>query len=53
MKFEALVDASALPAPIQEAFFHFIQAMWDHGQLDGQIREMIRMRSAILVDCKQ
>ncbi|NQZ95818.1 MAG: hypothetical protein HRU01_04850 [Myxococcales bacterium] len=53
MKFVAHIDQSELPAPIQEAFFAFIRSFWEHGQLDGQIKEMIRMRSAILVDCKQ
>ena len=53
MEFRADVDTGALPGPIQEAFFNLIRSFWEHGALDGQIREMIRMRSAILVDCKQ
>ncbi len=53
MKFTAQVETGALPAPIQEAFFNLIRAFWDHGTLDGQIKEMIRMRSAMLADCKQ
>ena len=53
MEFRSQVDAGKLPAPIQKAFFNLIRSLWDHGVLDGQIREMIRMRSAILVDCKQ
>lgn len=53
MKFTAQVDTGALPGPIQEAFFNLIRSFWEHGALDGQIKEMIRMRSAVLVDCKQ
>jgi hypothetical protein len=53
MKFVAKVDHGALAAPIREAFFALIQALWKHGTLDGQIKELIRMRSAMLVDCKQ
>ena len=53
MEFKAHVDASELPSQIQAAYFNFIRSIWDHGTIDGQIKEMIRMRSAILVDCKQ
>ena len=51
--FKARIDHSALPAPIGQAFLGFIQAIWDHGELDGQLREMIRMRSAYLANCRQ
>ncbi|MBW2426363.1 MAG: hypothetical protein JRG86_19105 [Deltaproteobacteria bacterium] len=53
MEFKAHVDVSELPGQIQEAYFNFIRSIWNHGTIDGQIKEMIRMRSAILVDCKQ
>jgi hypothetical protein len=53
MRFVAQVDHGALAAPIRDAFFQLIQALWKHGTLDGQIKELIRMRSAILADCKQ
>jgi len=53
MKFEGLVDHGALPEGIREAFFNLIQALWKHGSLDGQLKELIRMRSALLADCKQ
>jgi len=53
MEFKAHVDVSELPGQIQAAYFNFIRSIWDHGTIDGQIKEMIRMRSAILVDCKQ
>lgn len=53
MKFVGLVDHGALPRGIQEAFFGLIQALWKHGTLDPQIKELIRMRSAVLADCKQ
>ncbi len=53
MQFVAKVDHSALPAEIQKAFFGLIQAIWKHGTLDAQIKELIRMRSATLADCKQ
>ena len=53
MEFRAQVDTGKLPGPIQEAFFELIRSFWEYGTLDGQLKEMIRMRSAILVDCKQ
>ena len=53
MKFVAKVDNGALPKGIQEAYFAFIQSIWKHGTLEGQIKELIRMRSAMLADCKQ
>lgn len=53
MKLVAKVDIQALPAPIHEAFFNYIQTFWEHGELDPQIKELIRMRSAVLADCKQ
>ena len=53
MKLVAKVDIQALPAPIHEAFFDYIQTFWEHGELDPQIKELIRRRSAILADCKQ
>jgi hypothetical protein len=53
MEFKALVDHAALPAGISAAFFKLIQALWTHGTLDGQLKELIRMRSAMLSDCKQ
>ena len=48
----ARVDITALPEPISKAFLGLIQAIWDHGVLDGQLREMIRMRSALLANCR-
>ena len=53
MKFVARIDHGALPQGISSAFFQLIQAIWEHGTLDGQIKEMVRMRSALLADCKQ
>jgi len=53
MKFVGLVDHGALPEGIGAAFFNLIQALWKHGTLDGQLKELIRMRSAMLADCKQ
>ena len=53
MKFVAKVDHGALAPQIQEAYLNLIQSMWKYGKLDGQIKELIRMRSAMLVDCKQ
>jgi hypothetical protein len=52
-RFVGRVDTMALPAPIREAFLGLIRAIWDHGVLDPQLREMIRVRSAILADCRQ
>ena len=52
-RFTARIDHSALPAPISMAFLGLIQAIWDHGHLDGQLREMIRVRSAYLANCRQ
>jgi hypothetical protein len=53
MKFVGLVDHGALHPQISAAFFGLIQALWKHGTLDGQLKELIRMRSAMLADCKQ
>ena len=53
MQFVAKVDHGALPEEIRVAYFGFIQSIWMHGKLDPQIKEMIRMRSAMLADCKQ
>ena len=53
MEFKGLVDHGALPAGISAAYFNLIQALWKHGTLDGQLKELIRMRSAMLADCKQ
>ncbi len=53
MEFKGRVDHGALPAGIRDAFFKLIQAIWEHGTLDGQIKEMLRMRSAMLAVCKQ
>ena len=52
-RFTARIDHSALPAQISMAFLGLIQAIWDHGHLDGQLREMIRVRSAYLANCRQ
>lgn len=49
----ARVDTNALPAPISQAYLGLIRAIWDHGVLDGQLKEMVRMRSALLADCRQ
>ncbi len=53
MEFKAKVDHGALPEGIRDAFFKLIQSIWEHGTLDGGLKEMIRMRSAMLADCKQ
>ena len=53
MDFVAKIDHRQLPAGIQKAYFDFIQSMWKHGTLDPQIKELMRMRSATLADCKQ
>ena len=52
-RFTARIDQTELPLPIREAFLRLIQSIWDHGQLDGQLREMIRVRSAYLANCRQ
>ena len=49
----ARIDPAALPAPISQAFMGLIRAIWDHGTLDGQLKEMIRLRSAYLANCRQ
>jgi hypothetical protein len=46
------IDPNAVPAAIRAAYYDLLRALWDHGPLDGQLREMIRMRSAVLADCK-
>ena len=53
MQFVAKIDHGQLPEGIREAFFNFIQSMWRDGTLDPQIKELMRMRSATLADCKQ
>ena len=53
MKLVANVEIQALPAPIHEAYFNYIQSFWKYGELDPQIKELVRMRSAMAVDCKQ
>jgi hypothetical protein len=53
MEFVAKVDHGALPEGIRDAFFGLIRAIWEHGTLDAQLKELIRMRSATLADCKQ
>lgn len=40
-----------LPAPINEAFQALVRSLWEHGTLDHPLREMIRMRSAVLANC--
>lgn len=47
------VDVNALPVPIRQAFLALIRSIWDHGQLDGQLKEMIRVRSAVLANCRR
>ena len=53
MKFVSKINKEALPPGISAAYFEFIQSFWKYGKLDPQIKEMIRMRSAMLADCKQ
>jgi hypothetical protein len=53
MQFVAKIDHGALPDEISQAFFGLIRSIWNHGKLDGQLKELIRMRSALLADCKQ
>jgi hypothetical protein len=53
MKFEGLIDHGALPEGIRNAFFNLIQSIWKHGTLDAQLKELIRMRSAMLAGCRQ
>ena len=45
------INTGALPKPISEAYMGLLRSLWDHGVIDGQLREMIRMRSAVLADC--
>ena len=52
MEIRARIDHTALPIPIQQAYGQLIESIWTHGVLDGQLRELIRMRSAMEVDCK-
>ena len=47
MKLVAKVDVQALPAPIHEAYFNYVQTFWDHGLLDPQIKELILAQRSI------
>jgi hypothetical protein len=53
MKFVGEVDFGALAPEILEAYASYVKSFWDHGKLDPQIKELIRMRSAVNADCKQ
>ncbi len=48
----ARIDTNALPPGIRDAYASLVRALWEHGVIDGQLREMIRMRSAVTADCK-
>ena len=41
-----------MPAPILEAWNRYYQALWQEGAIDSSIREMIRLHSAELNDCR-
>jgi len=45
-------DPDAMPQPIYDAYSAFIKALWRHGRLEAPLREMLRMRSAQLADCR-
>ena len=40
-----------LPAAIAAAYTALIRSLWTDGQLDPPLREMLRMRSAVLANC--
>jgi hypothetical protein len=40
-----------LPPAISAAYSALIKSLWTDGRLDPQLREMIRMRSAVLANC--
>jgi len=40
-----------LPAEIAAATRKLIKSLWAHGKLEPQLREMLRMRSAVLANC--
>jgi hypothetical protein len=40
-----------LPAAVSAAYSALIKSLWTDGRLDPQLREMIRMRSAVLANC--
>jgi hypothetical protein len=52
MKLVARVEKS-LPPPVWDAYRAMVKALWEHGKLDHQLREMLRVRSAVLADCHQ
>ena len=41
-----------LPGPVSEAYVDLLRALSEHGKIDAQLREMLRMKTAILADCK-
>lgn len=45
-------DANAMPQPIFDGYSAFLKALWRYGRLEAPLREMIRMRSAQLADCR-
>ena len=50
MKRVARIEKS-LPAPITAAYRALVKSLWEHGKLDPQLREMLRLRSAVLANC--
>ena len=52
MKIVSRIDHTALPLPIQRAYGQLVEALWQHGCLEPQLRELIRMRGAVEVDCR-
>jgi hypothetical protein len=50
MKAVARVETS-LPSPVWDAYRALVKALWEHGALDHRLREMLRVRSAVVADC--
>ena len=50
MKRVAKIEKS-LPPPITAAYRALVRSLWAHGQLDPALREMLRLRSAVLANC--
>jgi hypothetical protein len=40
-----------LPEAISGAYGALVRSLWTHGRLEPQLREMLRMRSAVLANC--
>ena len=43
---------SLMPAPILQAWNAFYQTLWQEGRIDHSLREMVRIKSADINDCR-